>query len=321
MLLIGSRAIRIHFPEFRAPRDWDLIGNEEEIAALDRVLPRTKSRQRPEKAHFDYGDVVVEVANATASPYWTTVRETFALEPAFDEPVLGTLHVAPPAYLLLTKQCGLIYQIFHWHKNLEDLYFLRDRVPEIPEHIATLLPGSVDDSRRMFARLHSHRANDVSLCHPLVCDTAVPARHHRLHEVLALENTPLAREPGAWHGFPELGPEARRQKMRSLLAEEAMVVAAEQYLHPSFGFVSEDETELTRWALRMLAVGKLPEAWRYFTVNHYREIRALIPAGWLARTGVLEVARTIDSEPCASGVEVCSGAGTVLMQGSKAPSG
>ena len=70
MLLISSRAIRYHFPDFREPRDWDLIGTDEDIARLDRILERSPSdRQRREKVHYRLDDVLVEVANASVVPY------------------------------------------------------------------------------------------------------------------------------------------------------------------------------------------------------------------------------------------------------------
>ena len=35
-----------------------------------------------------------------------------------------------------------------------------------------------------------------------------------------------------------------------------------------------------RWVLRELAIGPLPVEWRYFVVNHYREVRDSIPERW-----------------------------------------
>jgi len=46
--------------------------------------------------------------------------------------------------------------------------------------------------------------------------------------------------------------------------------------------------QLERAALRRLIQSGLPEAWRYFGVNHYREIAALIPETWPERIADLE---------------------------------
>jgi hypothetical protein len=299
MLLIGSRAIRYHFPGFREPIDWDLVATSDEIAELDRRLPR-QDRERIDKAHYRLGNAVVEVANGSVLPYWGRVLESFAAEPTIVEPTLGSLHVAPAGFLLLTKQCGLIYPILHWHKNLEDLYFLRERVPHMPEHIASLVAEAVDDSRRMFLDLHQKRTVDVGPCHP---DLPRASELHRaLHARLVPE---VGDAESAWRGFPEVDGKTRLAKLRAFMAEETLIVAAEQYLYPRHGFQSHDEDELVRWALRMLCIGRLPESFRYFLVNHYREVRDLIPKGWLTRAAALGLQREVDANACSAG-DLCA---------------
>lgn len=289
MLVIGSRAIRYHFPEFRPPRDWDLIGSEAEIARLDRVLPRlTHEKLSPEKACYSYHGTFVEVGCTERLPYWDMVCKAFAREATIEDPVLGTLVIPPAGYLLLTKQCGLIYHVLHWHKNLEDLYFLRDRIPTLPDHVAALLPETLKDSKRMFAAGHQE-SESPDPCHPKAArGPADPALHRALHRRLKLGAIPAVEEPRAWEGFPSLPGEARRERMIDLFAEEAMVMGAERAIRPLAGEEgqSHPEGELQRWALRMVIVSSMPEGLRYFGVNYYREIAARIPAGWLAKGAV-----------------------------------
>jgi hypothetical protein len=290
MLVIGSRAIRHHFPDFRPPLDWDLVGTDDDIARLERSLERSSLfPARREKAVFLYGDVMVEVWNASALPYWATVDATFADAPTIEDPVLGRLRVPHPGFLLLTKQCGLIYRIVHWHKNLEDLYFLFDRVPTMPENVAALLPLTLQDAGRMFTDNHARTAPEAEPCHPAVRHPKDPVLHRELHERLALGNAPAVVEPRAWEGFPEQPATSRRERMIDLFAEEAMVLAGEQHItmpedpsHPHPG------GELGRWALRSLLTSSMPDNLRYFGVNHYREIAARIPSGWLRKIEDLE---------------------------------
>ena len=285
MLLIGSRAIRHHFPEFREPRDWDLIGTAEDIARLDQALPRvTHADLAPEKACYSYRGVLVEVINVALVPYWASVHAAFANEPTIEEPVLGALRIPPPGFLLLTKQCGLIFHLVHWHKNLEDLYFLRDRIPSIPPHVAAFLPHALSDSRRIFADGHLKDAGGSEPCHPGSRGPLDPDLHRELHGRLKLGEIAAIEEPRAWEGFPErTGPE-RRERMIDLFAEETMVMGGERSLLP----LPEDEKshpegELTRWALRTLITCTMPEGVRYFGVNYYREIMERVPRGWLMR--------------------------------------
>jgi hypothetical protein len=283
MLLIGSRAILHHLPDFRPPVDWDLVGTEAEIARLHRVLLRSsKHAQQPDKAVFHHQGAMVEVINASRVPYWAKVEATFADGPVIDDPVLGPMRVPPVGFLLLTKQCGLIYRIYHWHKNLTDLYFMRDRVPSIPPEAAALLPDAVADSRRMFAERHVAREGDREPCHPALRGPLDPALHRALHARLRLGKVPAVDEPRAWEGMPELRGDARRQRMIDLFAEEAMVMGAELSLRPE-GLGAASEAQLARWALRTLITCTMPEGLRYFGVNYYREIRDRMEPGWLGR--------------------------------------
>jgi hypothetical protein len=300
MLLIGSRAIVHHFPSFRPPRDWDLVGTDADIARLDRVLPRaTRRAQRPEKVHYVYRNVTVEVANASVLPYWATVSATFADAPSIMDPVLGAMRIPDPGFLLLTKQCGLVYRIAHWHKNLEDLYFLRDRIPTMPENVAALLPLALEDSRRMFGERHPLGRGDGEPCHPAAVAPRDQRLHRELHDRLALEGVAALLEPRAWEGFPERPPATRRERMIDLFAEEAMVMAAERHLTlPATESDGHGEAKLTRWALRMLLTSSMPENLRYFGVNYYREVAARVPRGWLRKIGDLEGRRpTCGSTP------------------------
>lgn len=302
MLLIGSRAIRYHFPDFREPRDWDLIGTDEDIARLDRILERSPSdRQRREKVHYRLGDVLVEVANASVLPYWKRVDETFRDAPTIEAPPFGTLRIPSASYLLLTKQCGLIYHIVHWHKNLEDFYYLRDRIPTIPDDVAALLPETLADSRRMFASGHLRSTRECTGCHPSLPQPRDAALHALLHQRLKLGHAAAVDEEGAWAAFPEALPEERRSKMIAVFAEEAMVLAAERFLAPLVDGSDHEPGKLMRWALRSLITSHLPESWRYFGVNYYREIAASIPERWVEPIRDLESLRPVCNEPCGVG--------------------
>ena len=302
MLLIGSRAIVHYFPEFRAPRDWDLYGTAEEIESLAQRLPPMKDKSPgPHKSIFDYDGSMVEVVNIEYSPEWTKIYEAFRNEPSFEEPVLGRLTIAPAAFLMLTKQCGLIYGILHWHKNLEDLYFLRDRIPVVPDIVTQVMPYSLADSRKMFAHSYVQAVWEPQPCHssdPEHSPLPHSEIHARLHDVLGHGRAPLVLEPGAWQAYPDVEPELRREKMIRLFAEETQVIAAEQLLMRGFGLQSDDERMATRWALRMLITGRLPESWRYFGVNHYREIMAAIPRGWTSHLAELSTRYARPTESC-----------------------
>lgn len=323
MLLIGSRAIRHHVPEFREPKDWDLIGTDEDIARLDRLLPRSDFQPPGSyKVFYIYQERLVEVANASLSPYWQLIQERFKACPKIADPVLGEMVIPPLSYLLLTKQCGLIYRVVHWHKNLEDLFFLLDRVPTIEDEVADLLRHTLEDSKRMFGASHARSARGVRGCHPALeapRDELIHGELHRRYRHLrsadvaegetgraALVERPPEWFEHAWRAFPEVLPSERRALMIELLAEEAWVLAAEEHLAPSVDGKEHPEDELVRWALRELLTSSLPEGWRYFGVNHYREIAARIPRLWKEHLRDL-AGPPIDYSRCEASELMCEG--------------
>jgi hypothetical protein len=102
---------------------------------------------------------------------------------------------------------------------------------------------------------------------------------------------------GAWQAFPQLEGEDKLRSMRLLFAEEAMVLAATLHLQ-SPRQTTHPPAQLKRAALRRLIQSALPEAWRYFGINNYREIAALIPETWVERLSELEHLRSDASQTC-----------------------
>ncbi|HKO94183.1 MAG TPA: hypothetical protein VJU61_23680 [Polyangiaceae bacterium] len=297
MLVYGSRALRYHFPQFREPKDWDLVGTRADVERLAQRLPR-RGHQSSYKVHFEYDSVTVEVDIAEELPFWARALDLFRDAPILDEPVLGPLRVPPPALVLFTKQCGLIYGVLHWHKNLEDLYQLQQWITEVPPEARELLRPIQEHSRS----LHGEKHAEATRSHPDACHPKMPTLpdaepHRRLHEHMKLGARPMVDIDGAWQAFPRLKGDEKLHQMRLLFAEEAMVLAATIHLK-SPRQATNSPAQLKRAALRTLIQSALPEAWRYFGINNYREIAALIPEAWQERIADLEHLRPDTSKPC-----------------------
>ena len=121
--------------------------------------------------------------------------------------------------------------------------------------------------------------------------------HRRLHEQLKLGSKPLVDSDGAWQAFPQLTGAEKLHSMRVLFAEEALVLAATWHVQ-STRQETRPPAELKRAALRRLIQSALPEAWRYFGVNNYREIANLMPETWVERIAELEHLRPDASQSC-----------------------
>jgi hypothetical protein len=125
----------------------------------------------------------------------------------------------------------------------------------------------------------------------------IAEQHRRLHEQMKLGAKPMVDIDGAWQGFPQLEGDEKLYNMRLLFAEEAMVLAATLHLQ-SPRQTTYPPAQLKRAALRRLIQSALPEAWRYFGINNYREIAALIPETWAERITELEHLRPDASKTC-----------------------
>lgn len=297
MLLHGSRAVRYHFPQYREPKDWDLVGTRADVERLDQLLQR-RGPQTEHKPHFEYHSAMVEVDIAEDSPFWARALHVFRDAPVWEENLFGPLRVPPPAFLMFTKQCALIYDMVHWHKNLADLYQLQAWITEVPQDARDLLRPMQEQAREIHGQNHAratHWRRDA--CHPKMPTLPDAEPHRRLHERMKLGAKPLVDSDGAWQAFPQFQGEEKLRAMRLLLAEEAMVLAASIHLESSRQ-TTHPPAQLKRAALRRLIQSALPEAWRYFGVNHYREISALIPETWLERISGLEHLRPDASQVC-----------------------
>jgi len=281
MLLFGSRSLSYSIPEFRKPLDWDVVGTEEDLARLSELLPRHPDKKKtPHKTVLIYEGCPLEVVVCEPGSYWWQVWQAFADEPSIEVPILGRLTVAPAPFCLITKQISLIYRIHHWHKNLEDIYFLRNYIQSIPPNVEALFPATQAHSRAYFAEYHNSFPAVPVACHPKLPERLESNLHRELHERVRLGARPVVTEPDAWKAFPHLSGAERILHMRMLLAEEAMVFAAHCRAETRGFPGGRSDAELKRYALREFAMSHLPEDWRYFTVNHYREIAEMIPENW-----------------------------------------
>jgi hypothetical protein len=299
MLVFGSRALRYHLPQFREPKDWDLAGTRADVERLEKVLPR-RGHQAPDKAHFDYDGVLVEVDIADERQFWARALDLFEDAPVLQDPVLGPLRVPHPAFVLITKQVGLIYGVIHWHKNLEDLYQLQQWITEAPPEMRELLRPMQDHAREMHGEAHARGSGPrPDACHPRMPTQPDAEPHRRLHEHMKLGPKPMIDVDGAWQAFPRFTGDEKLHSMRLLIAEETMVLAATLHLQSSRQ-ARHSSVQLKRAALRRLIQSALPEAWRYFAVNNYREISALIPDNWVERISHLEQQRPDLQRACES---------------------
>lgn len=131
MLLIGSRAAKFHFQEFRKPKDYDFIATTKEV---DRFLRRFPHRdiskyEKKRRAEVNLGNkkAIFEFDLVEHCPSSQILFERDKFFKQKDNLLKFDYRVASPETLFLLKKSHIIFNI-HWHKNIYDYLFLKSRV-------------------------------------------------------------------------------------------------------------------------------------------------------------------------------------------------
>src|SRR3984885_14891505 len=213
MLLVGSRATKLHFPSFREPQDWDVFATPDELAWV-RTLGLTELPSPwAKKARFTYDGTILEVGIAlpgtTNEALLRETRGTLVM------PLLGEVGVASPEALLFLKRSHLPFLIA-WDKSVQDVRFLRRRVT-LDERWMAMMPQRLEETLANLGPAHRRVPRGRGrVCAPP--EDAVPL-HRALHALVRLGEERDARAFGSL---------ARGAQLR-LLAEEVMVIALERY--------------------------------------------------------------------------------------------
>jgi len=131
MLLIGSRAARFHYPDFRKPKDYDFIATRKDVESFlsTREHVDNSSHDKKIRAKVKVGSKVIQfefdlVESYASSQFLYQADLDFG---AFDKKLGISYGVASPHALFILKKSHIIFPI-HWHKNIVDYLFLKDKL-------------------------------------------------------------------------------------------------------------------------------------------------------------------------------------------------
>lgn len=133
MLLIGSRAGKINFPEYRHPNDYDFIATR---AEADDFLSKFRHEIKPShpkkikaKVEFKGRKKSFELEIAEEIPSSQEIYNCSSNFEHYDSDLGISYKVASPKNLFLLKKSHIVFNI-HWKKNIIDYLFLKARVSE-----------------------------------------------------------------------------------------------------------------------------------------------------------------------------------------------
>lgn len=311
MLLIGSRAIKYWYPEFRTPKDWDIIAYEDEVSSWikenkGKILyykKRTKNGKirkllvkMRDKSQIEFNIVSTE-----------SDREIYLFHeinnPACIDFFGTSVKVCCPMGLFALKKSHTTFPI-HWYKNIEDYHFLRTKLGtltnpiwlrisqqrswEIEDRIGLKKPNLNMTNDAFFAKTRGVRRFFVhDDLHKLTCFYSVP-----LYEKCKRDLTKAKLD---YDLFEKLDDE---DKIR-LVQEEAIVIALERKIIPrgkdykplwnndvldwksqKYEIVVEKLghkyiEDMYLWAVMRICTTLTSGWFREFAIEHYPEVRNL----------------------------------------------
>lgn len=132
MLLIGSRATKYHFSDFRNPKDYDFIASKYEAERFLSDFKYTDVSSHPKKLRAK-----VELNNKRASlfefdltDYYPSSRIIYHTDRyySYNDEKLGTsYYIASVETLYLLKRSHICFNI-HWQKSIADMLYLKQYI-------------------------------------------------------------------------------------------------------------------------------------------------------------------------------------------------
>jgi len=133
LLLIGSRAAKIHFPDFKYPRDYDFIASRVEAGDFlslhkHEILP---SHPKKIRARVKLGghnkQFEIEIAEDIPSSLRLHCKDRDRQH--YDSELKCNYFVASPENLFLLKKSHICFNI-NWRKNITDYLYLKSKIDE-----------------------------------------------------------------------------------------------------------------------------------------------------------------------------------------------
>lgn len=288
MILVGSRAIRLHCSEFRNPVDWDFVASRDEALQLFRQHRSSIAGFVPNKIGTKYQcrltdgtRVELELQEEVPS------AQVLASLPMDEVPVelLGSMVVRLPSLstLLLLKKSHLIIPA-HWWKNIADYHWLKGRV----EQSSTIEELRFYDLRRKEAEARSKRRINLNMSNEAFFDKSQKSvsrvyDHDSIHHSICFYDEPLHNRmrPDPKKAATSLKLFRKMPHLDQIRAvqEEAMVIALERIIIPALQtsvILTADTIETAyRWAIMRIST-TLTKGWfRDFAIEHHPEVVSL----------------------------------------------
>lgn len=275
MIIIGSRAAKHHFPDFRKPKDFDLIVTVGEFDKIRTGYTLKKAAHRNNKYRMIWDGCTYEFEVALPGTSAEAISQYYGGNPVlkdFRTSVFDYKAVfADPLVLLILKGTALKYGI-DWLKHIRDFHFIKSRIEnpalgmnEELNRIMTLRQQEVDSF---------HANNPIKLRNDkwwAGSNIDGIYTHESLHKATCIGDTPICYNVGHLdeHSFSEFSYDDQCKTV----AEECFVIAMETIISQSIaaGLVYRDGNRYKYFsaAIEALVVELAPDWMRDFIISEY----------------------------------------------------
>ena len=249
MLLIGSRAAKFHYPSFRKPKDYDFIATRQEVEAfLSRhkyVNNSSHDKKIRAKVFIDSRLIQFEFDIVDAYPSNLFLYTEDLNYGTYNDQLRMSYGVASPKSLFAIKKSHIIFPV-HWHKNIIDYLYLKERV--YPKSTNTLV--DMDETTKFLFEMrreesihkfkHKDRNFDVDNSDFFKKSEQFIKRkveHDSIHRATCFYEEPLflscKKDTSKAEIDPELVDRLSFEDKIKLIQEEAMALALERFVIPA----------------------------------------------------------------------------------------
>jgi hypothetical protein len=301
MLIVGSRAAKHYLPDFREPKDHDVICTPDEFKMFRKLNPELEKYlifkhtkkwiMRKPKLQVEFelaipgssGELLLNIVNSDNC--FLDLDECHPDD--FIVRFHGKIYYANPEILFLIKKSHIGYQI-HWDKNIADYSFLKERVKSL-DFFTLILKDFMDlREKEMKERFSKRKKIDMDkknsdffnytqksikrkyphdLLHKHTCYYDEP-----LYLKLKVDKEIAKVDENLWNNL------SFDDKVKAV-REEAMVIALERKIIPTLDSKEKiDRIEAFKWALMRISTNLTEGFFREFAVDNHLEILKDIPA-------------------------------------------
>lgn len=284
MLLIGSRALKFHYPSSRMPKDFDFIGSEKEIKEFLDSFPHkdTSNHEKKKRATIDLGHrkISVELELIEQYPSSSYIYQHDMGTVVYDEMLKVKYRIASPSTLFLLKRSHIPFNI-HWEKNIEDYLFLRKEI--IKTNNLPLWWEKAFDLRfeEVKNRINKHQINfDLDNSEFFKKSEKFVGRvveHDSLHRATCFYKEPLflsAKDDLSKAALSEEKVALMSDNLKiQMIQEEAMVLSLERYVIPCITKKQPyDANKVYRKVAAKMVYNYLPLFLRHFAADNFESI-------------------------------------------------